>query len=136
VREEGDGERRRYVYAPAESGGKVLAVAIPFAGQGLWGPIRGFLALEPDLTTIRGFRIFQQEETPGLGGEIQSAEFGSQFRGKAIRDASGQPGLWVRRKGKAAGANELDGITGATMTCDKLTGILNAAVREIPKEVP
>ncbi len=136
VREARDGDRHSYVYAPAESGGKVLAIAIPFEGQGLWGPIAGFLALEADMTTIRGFQIFHQEETPGLGSDIALPGFGAQFRGKSIRDSSGRPGLWVRKKGNASGANEVDGITGATMTCDKLTKILNDTVQKIPKEAP
>lgn len=46
------------------------AFAVPMEGMGLWGPIKGVLALEPDLQTIRGIRFYQQEETPGLGGEI------------------------------------------------------------------
>ncbi len=53
------------VYTAGGAGG---AVAVPFAGPGLWGPIEGLLALEPDMRTIRGITFNKQEETPGLGG--------------------------------------------------------------------
>ena len=42
-----------YEYAPPGSE-TAVAVAVPFSGPGLWAPVRGVLALEPDLRTIRG----------------------------------------------------------------------------------
>ncbi len=61
-------------YARIE-GGQTTTVAFALKGQGLWGPIEGFLALEPDLKTVRGLTFHKQEETPGLGGEIASEWF-------------------------------------------------------------
>ena len=109
------------------------AVAVPFAGPGLWGPVKGFLALESDMKTVRSVSFYEQEETPGLGGEIGSAWFQGQFKGKVITDPSGQPGLHVVR-GKAAASNEVDGITGATMTCDKVNAMLDKLVKKIIEE--
>ncbi len=107
------------------------AMAVPFAGQGLWGPIRGFLALDPDMKTVRGITFYEQEETPGLGGEIASSWFREQFKGKSIASSEGKPGIHIRRGGGASGANEVDAITGATMTCNKLEAIINAVIGQI-----
>ena len=63
------GELTVYEYIP-EGSTRAASVAAPFSGMGLWGPVKGVLALEPDLTSIRGIRFYQQEETPGLGGEM------------------------------------------------------------------
>jgi Na+-transporting NADH:ubiquinone oxidoreductase subunit C len=75
-----------YEYVPESgSAGKVAAVAVPFSGMGLWGPIRGVIALEPDFTTVRGIRFYDQQETPGLGGEIGSQSPHREPRKPSIR---------------------------------------------------
>ncbi|HUW32421.1 MAG TPA: FMN-binding protein [Planctomycetota bacterium] len=133
VRREEAGGRVRYIYVGTD-GGTPKAVAIPFSGPGLWGPIRGFLALEPDMRTVRNVIFHEQEETPGLGGEIGSTWFQEQFRGKSIVDEAGKPGIRILRGGKASGRNEVDGITGATMTCEKVKSMLDTFFAKIIQE--
>ncbi len=122
-----------YSYRPAGKIG-VEAVAFPFSGPGLWGPVKGFLALESDFKTIRGISFYEQEETPGLGGEIGSDWFQSQFVGKSIADQSGKPGITISKgKGKTE-QNQVDAITGATMTCEKVEEMLNNLIKTIVEE--
>ena len=122
-----------YEYLPPQAKGKPQAVAVRFAGPGLWGPIKGFLALESDMKTIRGITFYEQEETPGLGGEIVSSAFREQFIGKSIVGEDGKAGIVIRRSGGqgARNKNEVDAITGATMTCDKVEAMLNAVIKNI-----
>jgi Na+-transporting NADH:ubiquinone oxidoreductase subunit C len=124
-----------YTYTPKDNQNKAQAFAIQFSGRGLWGPIKGFLALEADMKTIRGITFYQQEETPGLGGEIASPWFEQQFVGKSIVNEQGQPGIIVTRGGNQLGSNTVDAITGATMTCDKVQSLLNVAITKIIKEL-
>ena len=125
-----------YAYVPgALSGGDPMAYAVPFSGAGLWGPVSGVLALEPDLKTIRGVRFYKQEETPGLGGEIGAAWFQQQFEGKRIVSASGDYGFSVVKPGTGSGENQVDGITGATMTSDRVGIMIDEIVRELGKEM-
>ncbi len=127
------GDLTIYSYRPAGQAG-VEAVAFPFSGPGLWGSIKGFLALEADLKTIRGISFYEQEETPGLGGEIGSDWFQVQFAGKSIVDQSGKPGITISKgKGKTE-QSQVDAITGATMTCDKVEGMLNKVIYTIVEE--
>ena len=107
------------------------AVAIPFSGSGVWGPIEGVLALEADRITIRGVRFYRQEETPGLGGEIASAGFQKQFRGKKIVSGTGEPGFKVRSPGTHDAPNTVDAITGATMTSDRVEAMLDRTAKTI-----
>ncbi len=100
------------------------AIAIPLSGPGLWGRIDGVLALEPDLKTIKAVRFFKQTETPGLGGEIGAEWFQSQFVGKSILSSSGEPGFIIGKPGEPRDDNSIDGISGATMTSDKVQIIL------------
>jgi len=124
------GDKTVYVYSPKEAAGKIEAFAIRFAGPGLWGPIKGFLALESDEKTIRGITFYEQEETPGLGGEIISAGFRGQFENKSIVDETGRPGIVIRASGGEL-KNGVDAITGATMTCDKVQAMLNQVIKRI-----
>lgn len=114
-------------------GSSELAIALRFSGPGLWGPIKGFLALEPDMKTIRGLTFYEQEETPGLGGEIAAKWFRDQFAGKSIQDKDGNPGVVISSSGDSA-PNKVDGISGATMTCDKVQMMLNELIEKISKK--
>ena len=123
VKEEKVGENRVFLYEESDSSG--AARAIEFSGQGLWGPIKGFLALEPDRRTIRGITFYQQQETPGLGAEIASEWFTNQFKGKSI-----EPPVTI----VSPSANKIDAISGATMTCKKVEQMLKETMERIVKE--
>ena len=114
--------------------GAPTAIAVPFDGMGLWGPIRGVLALEADLLTIRAIRFYQQEETPGLGGEIGAEWFQNQFRGKRIVSSSGEAGFQILKPGAEKDENSVDGISGATMTSDRVKAMLDNLAKQIYKE--
>ena len=120
---------------PAASEGDfdaVKAVAVRFAGPGLWGPIKGFLALEPDYKTIRGLTFYEQEETPGLGGDIVTEGFRSRFEGRQIVNAKDQWGIDIIAGGaEQAEVNEVAGISGATMTCDKVQEMINIIIEAL-----
>lgn len=134
VREEESDELEIYRYASGETDDKET-VAVHFEGPGLWGPIKGFLALDRDMRTIRGITFYEQEETPGLGGEIASDWFLEAFVGKKIVDASGQPGIIIKGGGPTNAINEVDTISGATMTCDKVQELLNNVIEKIVREI-
>jgi len=128
VREEMRGGLALLVYVEE---GQTRAVAVLFAGPGLWGPVEGYLSLDPEMKTIRGVTFHKQEETPGLGGEIGSESFRSRFRGRKIESADGRPGIRIVGAGVASGLNEVDGITSATMTCKKVEAMLNEAIVKV-----
>ncbi|MCQ2166569.1 MAG: NADH:ubiquinone reductase (Na(+)-transporting) subunit C [Bacteroidales bacterium] len=89
---------------------------IPVYGAGLWGPVWGYIALEPDNRSIVGAYFDHEGETPGLGGKIKDdPSFRAQFVGKQIDYSDAKPFSII--KGGAKGkANAVDAITGATMT--------------------
>ncbi len=108
-----------YVRKDGKSDG---AYAIPLAGKGLWGPISGYLALDPGATKITGVTFFAPKETPGLGAEITVDKFETQWIGKSIVDASGAGKTIHVVKGEAANLcpddveHCVDGVSGATIT--------------------
>lgn len=122
-----------FEYRPDKTG-KPLAVAVAFAGPGVWGPIEGVLALEPDMTTIRGIRFFKQEETPGLGGDIASDAFLNRFKGRKIVSRDGTPGFQIRKAGSVNDQNTVDSITGATMTSDRVEIMLDSLAKKLQEK--
>lgn len=104
---------------------KTGEVAFEFSGSGLWGPISGIIALNSDLMTIKGLKIIHQEETPGLGGRIAEKEFLSQFPGKEIL-----PNIKIMPPGRDRLKNEVDAISGATLSSKALEKLLNENIRK------
>ena len=133
VRLEQKGELEMYRYVPPRDSGNEETVAVGFEGPGLWAPIKGFLALNKDMRTIRGVTFYEQEETPGLGGEIAASWFREQFVGKSIIDQAGNPGIIISSS-EGTAPNKVDAISGATMTCDKVQAMLNEAISSIVEE--
>lgn len=122
-----------YRYVPPKDSGNEETVAVGFEGPGLWAQVKGFLALDKDMRTIRGVTFYEQEETPGLGGEIAAGWFREQFVGKSIIDQAGNPGIIISSS-EGTAPNKVDAISGATMTCDKVQAMLNEAISSIVEE--
>jgi Na+-transporting NADH:ubiquinone oxidoreductase subunit C len=95
-------------------------------GNGLWDEIWGNIALDADLNTVAGAAFDHKAETPGLGAEIKdNPAFPAQFQGRKLYDDTGKYVSVVVRKGGAVDKNhEVDGISGATITCDGVTQML------------
>ena len=118
-----------YVGTALENGEPVVVgYAIDLVAKGKNGPIRGTLALEPDKRHIKAFRIYEHEETPGLGARITEATWLRKFVGVPV-EVDGQEGIIISNKVK--GANVVDGITGASMTTFALGNSLNAAIATV-----
>jgi Na+-transporting NADH:ubiquinone oxidoreductase subunit C len=110
--------------------GRTAAYALPFAGRGFWDEIRGVVGVGSDRHTITGVAFHKQNETPGLGAEITEPRFRGQFEtGKKRIAASGPPLVFVSEETEAAGASEINALTGATQTTTRLERILNERLR-------
>ena len=112
-------------YQPKDT---IKAYIIPINTRGLWGQIEGYLALEKDGATVKGFTVYKHNETPGLGGEIEQAWFQKNFQGKKIVNRQGEFVSIAIAKGsvpkslpEAKKLNYVDGISGATLTGKYLT---------------
>ncbi len=111
-------------------------IAIPAQGPGLWGPIEGLIGLARDGVTITAVSFYKQEETPGLGGEIAGKDFTDRFINKKLFDSEGQPALKLVRPGTSEGAYQVDAISGATMTSDKVESLIRAAAEKFKNKEP
>lgn len=125
----GLGRRARWarVYRLLDEGELSLLV-LPVEGMGYVSILRGYLALEPDLRTIRALRFYEHSETPGLGSEIDNPEWLAQWVGKRAFDAEGKPRIAVDRGRVDPDAPDaifkVDGLSGATRTGAGVTQLL------------
>ena len=99
------------------------------SGPGLWGRITAAIGLDAE-GRITGMTFTEQNETPGLGARIAEPWFGEQVRGKS------GPFRLVPEGTRSTAPDELDGITGATITSTAVRDILNAVLSTDAKEQP
>lgn len=119
---------RALVYELRDDQDRLEAVTLPIHGTGLWSTLYGFIALEADLTTVRGLTYYQQAETPGLGGEVDSPRWKALWKGRQAFDDNFDPVIEVI-KGNAGPPStdpyRVDGLAGATITSRSVTYMLH-----------
>jgi Na+-transporting NADH:ubiquinone oxidoreductase subunit C len=115
------------VYRELGEDGRLQLLVLPVEGMGLWGTMYGFLALGPDLRTVRGLAYYEHKETPGLGAEVDSTGWKQLWPGRIVFDDVGTPVIEVvrgRAGPAAADPHRVDGLAGATITGRGVTGTL------------
>ena len=117
-------------YYEATQGDQLIGYAFPFQGSGLWGSIRGYVAVDPEFSEILGVDFLKHSETPGLGGRISEEWYRDQFRGIPITDDA--QNFIVYRPSDGGNA---DAITGATLTSQAVQKMLNESLSHLRDEI-
>jgi Na+-transporting NADH:ubiquinone oxidoreductase subunit C len=122
---------RRSRYAPVYivwDGDQMDRMILPVRGAGMWSMLYGYIAIQPDLSTIAGMTIYEQNETPGLGDQIAHPKWLAGWQGKQIYDHRGTPLFTVAEgevePGSAQAPYQVDGLTGATVTGNAVTALI------------
>lgn len=105
---------------------KGVKYIVPVYGAGLWGPIWGYVAFDPDGDTIYGAYFAHQGETPGLGAEIEKPAFSDQFQGKCIFSPEGNfQSVVVAKAGREPSDRAwVHAISGGTITSQGVQAML------------
>lgn len=88
--------------------------------EGYGGDIQCSVGIGND-GTVNGVEILAISETAGLGMRADTEEFKAQFRDKNVKQFS-------YTKSGAAADNEIDALSGATITTNAMTNAINAAL--------
>ncbi|MDR8522857.1 MULTISPECIES: Na(+)-translocating NADH-quinone reductase subunit C [Shewanella] len=108
------------VYLVHDDNKQLQTVIIPVKGYGLWSTMFAFLAVEPDLNTIRSLVYYSftgSGETPGLGGEVQNPQWIAKWTGKKLYNDKGELAISVTKNpAVAASPYGVDALSGATLT--------------------
>ena len=121
----GDYKAGNYKVYECQVGGEKKYV-VPVYGMGLWGAIWGYVAVNADGNTVYGAYFNHDSETAGLGAEIKDSKaWQDKFIGKKIYSADGNPALKVVKSSELKNpVSEVDGITGATLTSNGVSDML------------
>ncbi|OOH86403.1 Na(+)-translocating NADH-quinone reductase subunit C [Pasteurellaceae bacterium 15-036681] len=110
------------VYLVKDAEGKVSQLVLPMYGNGLWSVMYGFVAVEPDLNTVKGITYYEQGETAGLGGEIANPNWQRHFVGKKLYNDQDQLAIRIGKGASADKDHGIDGLSGATLTTNGVQG--------------
>jgi len=127
------------VYVGYDEGGQVKGVAVSRGESGFQDVVMVIFGFDPATGKLTGMKVLESKETPGLGDKI--------FKDQAFVDqffAGPQTPLVGVKAGSGKGRpNEIDTITGATISSKVVISIINNALEEwmplleqgIPEEV-
>jgi electron transport complex protein RnfG len=129
------GERNKgetAIYAGYDSNGDFVGYAIPAAGPGYQDTISLLYGFVPGRALVVGMEILASRETPGLGDKIyKDAEFVASFGALAV-----EPEIVAVKSGTKSKRNEIDAITGATISSKAVVRIINEAHTEWSPRLP
>ncbi|MCX7101313.1 MAG: Na(+)-translocating NADH-quinone reductase subunit C [Methylobacter sp.] len=130
------------VFLVKESG-EIKSIILPINGYGLWSTLYGFLSLDADGQTVQSINFYDQQETPGLGGEVVNPKWRELWKGKKVYAESDQPaaekGLiesaemgepalslikGVVDNSKPGSQYQVDGLAGASLTSTGVTNLV------------
>jgi len=110
------------VYVGTDGDGAVVGVAVPAEGAGFMDTIRLIYGFDPSRRVIVGMAVLDSRETPGLGDKIISDEaFHENFDALAV-----EPRIVAVKDGRTE-PNQVDCITGATISSEAVVSILNGS---------
>ena len=120
------------VYGGYDDSGDFVGYAIPGAGPGFQDTIGLLYGFTPDEDLVLGMEVLESRETPGLGDKIYKDEdFVGSFRALSI-----EPEIVAVKKGTSSAPNEIDAITGATISSKAVVRIINETHREWVSRLP
>lgn len=119
----------RVIFKGLNEEGELVGYAFVAEGSGYQGIIKIMVGIDSELGKLTGIDILESVETPGLGARITEDNFKRQFSGVSILPAI----EYVKGK-KPENPNEIQAITGATVSSRSVVNILNATIKEV-KEI-
>ena len=126
------GQSGMRVFAGYDADSVLAGIVIEAQGQGYADVIRIIYAYSFDCACIVGLKVLESRETPGLGDKIEKdPAFLANFRELDVRWSEEKHQLTgllelIKRKSRTS-AWQIHGISGATISSQAITDILNAA---------
>ncbi|MCP4156770.1 MAG: FMN-binding protein, partial [bacterium] len=119
------------VYVGFSETGERIGFAIATEEPGFQDVIGGIFGYDPNKEAIIGFVVLESKETPGLGDKImKDAAFKENFIALSIN-----PGIVAVKKGEKRQDNEVEAITGATISSKAVVRLLQKGIEEWQKPI-
>ncbi len=95
----------------------------------MWSTLYGLVALEADFNTIAAVTFYEQEETAGLGDQIEDPAWQSRWVGRRLFGSGGDFRFRVASgpvdDDSPAATHQVDGLSGATITGNAVTALMS-----------
>ena len=109
------------IYGGYDEQGDFVGYAMPAAGPGFQDTIGILYGYKPAEKIVVGMEVLESRETPGLGYKIyKDAVFVGGFSALSV-----EPEIVAVKKGTKSQPNEIDAITGATISSKAVVRIIN-----------
>ena len=122
---EGHNGRQIRLYKAIATDSSHVGWVIPARGQGFADVIEVLIGQSVDLSRITGMYVLAQKETPGLGDYIRGDDFLQRYKDKS----TDTPLVVVKADPRQE--NEILSLTGATISSEAVTNILNSALENL-----
>jgi len=114
------------IFAGYDSTGALVGIAVPAEEPGFQDIIAGIYGYNPNSKAIIGFAVLDSKETPGLGDKItKDVDFQTNFVALSV-----EPEIVVVKKGEKKNPNEVEAITGATISSKAVVRLLQKSLGE------
>lgn len=114
------------VFLGYDKSGAEIGYAIQSQVAGFQDVVAGIFGYVPKTKTIIGFKVLESKETPGLGDKIiKDQEFLKNFQTLVV-----EPEIVLVKKGEKQQPNEVDAITGATISSRAVVSLLNVGIND------
>ncbi len=123
------------IYETKDEQGNLGGYAVYQIGTGFADRIVLIFGLEPDLKRISGLKILEQKETPGLGALIEDEEVFLKFWKNKEYLAEGFKYAKPPKSAEQLAVNEINAISGATISSRSVTEIVNKAIKIVRQEL-
>jgi electron transport complex protein RnfG len=123
--------REPAVYAGYDLEGRLVGFAIPAEGPGFQDTVKLLYGVDVGRRRVIGLQVLESRETPGLGDKIVKDQgFLANFRDLAL-----DPEILAVKRGRSR-PNEVDAISGATISSNAVVRIINEANRQWLARLP
>ena len=112
------------IYAGYGDENEFVGFAIPGSEPGFQDLISAIYGYDVNSEIIMGFEVLESKETPGLGDKIfKDADFQTNFNQLSVK-----PQIVTVKKGEKTKENQVEAITGATISSKAVVKLLNNSV--------
>lgn len=119
-----DNKEALLLYAGYNNDMELIGFAIPGSEPGFQDIIGTIFGYDGISKTIIGFEVLESKETPGLGDKIfKDANFQTNFEALLV-----EPEIITVKTGEKTAANEVEAITGATISSKAVVRLLNKTI--------
>ena len=114
------------IYKGIGENNEIVGYTFTAEGSGYQANIKLMVGLQTDLAKLKGMKVLEQLETPGLGNYIEGDDFQDQFKGLEFR-----PTIEYIKNRKPEKPNQIQALTGATISSKAVTNNINNVIMDV-----